>query len=76
MAKQNFNELIKKAKSSNQQKTIQKVTPIRTSIEAEVQFSFYLSKQLLKDIKQQALDENDSIKNVINKALEQYLKNK
>jgi len=76
MAKQNFNELIKKAKSSNQPKTIQKVTPIRTSNEAEVQFSFYLSKQLLKDIKQQALDENDSIKNVINKALEQYLNNK
>lgn len=73
MAKQNFNELINRAKSSNQQKIIQKVSPVKSTKDKEVQFSFYLSKKLLKEIKLKALNENESIKNLINKALEQYL---
>lgn len=73
MEKHNINDLINKAKASNQKKTIQKVTPITKSDKNEVQFSFYLSKELLKQIKQKALDENETMKNIINKALEQYL---
>jgi len=72
MEKQNFNDLINKAKSSNQTKTVQKIVPIEIK-EEEAQFSFYLNKKLLKKLKQQALNEDQSIKNVINKALENYL---
>ena len=74
MEKQNFNDLINKAKANNQAKTIQKVVPIPAKENEEVQFSFYLDKNLLKKIKQQALNEDKSIKNIINKALENYIK--
>ena len=74
MEKQNFNDLINKAKASNQIKTIQKVVPVSVKETEEVQFSFYLDKNLLKRIKQQALNEDETIKNIINKALENYLK--
>lgn len=75
MAKENFNDLISKAKSNNQSKTVQKVIPVKEKVNEEVQFSFYLEKGLLKQIKQKALNEDESIKNLINKALENYLKN-
>ncbi|WP_272023612.1 hypothetical protein [Olleya namhaensis] len=74
MEKQNINDLINKAKANNQPKTIQKVTPIEIKENNEVQFSFYLSKTLLKHLKQKALNEEKSIKNIINKALEIHLK--
>lgn len=74
MEKQNFNDLINKAKANNQAKVIQKVVPIPAKENEEVQFSFYLNKNLLKKIKQQALNEDESIKNIINKALENYIK--
>lgn len=74
MEKHNLNDLINKAKAKNQNKTIQKVTPIKKDIEDEIQFSFYLSKNLLKQMKQKALDENESIKSIINSALKSYLK--
>lgn len=74
MEKHNFNDLINKAKASNQIKTIQKVVPVSVKETEEVQFSFYLDKNLLKRIKQQALNQDESIKNIINKALENYLK--
>ncbi|WP_370407898.1 hypothetical protein [Tenacibaculum dicentrarchi] len=74
MEKQNFNDLINKAKASNQTKTIQKVVPVSVKETEEVQFSFYLDKSLLKRIKQQALNQDESIKNIINKALENHLK--
>jgi hypothetical protein len=74
MEKQKFTDLISKAKASNQTKTIQKVVPIAVKEVTEVQFSFYLDKNLLKKIKQQALNEDESIKKIINNALENYLK--
>lgn len=74
MEKQNFNDLINKAKANNQAKVIQKVVPIPPKENEEVQFSFYLDKNLLKKIKQQALNEDESIKSIINKALENYIK--
>ena len=74
MEKQNFNDLINKAKANNQAKVIQKVVPIPPKENEEVQFSFYLDKNLLKKIKQHALNEDKSIKNIINKALENYIK--
>ncbi len=74
MEKHNLNDLINKAKANNQNKTIQKVTPIKKDFEDEIQFSFYLSKDLLKQMKQKALDDNESIKSIINYALKSYLK--
>ncbi|MBO3097612.1 hypothetical protein [Gelidibacter pelagius] len=73
MEKQSINELISKAKASNQSKTVQKVIPVKSSQNEEVQFSFYLSKQLLKKVKLKALKEDEKIKTIINKALELYL---
>ena len=74
MEKQNFTDLINKAKTSKTTKTIQKIVPVVTKENEEVQFSFYLDKSLLKKIKQQALNEDVSIKNIINKALENYIR--
>lgn len=74
MEKQNFSDLISKVKTSGTTKTIQKVVPVPIKENEEVQFSFYLNKSLLKKIKQQALNNDESIKSIINKALENYLK--
>ena len=73
MEKQNINDLIKKAKANNQPKTIQKVVSVDKKENNEVQFSFYLSKILLKQLKQKALNEDESIKNIINEAIKNYL---
>lgn len=74
MAKQEINSLINDVMASNQKKAIQKVVPVKEKSNSEVQFSFYLEKELLKKIKLQALQEEESIKSIINKALEKYLK--
>ena len=58
MEKQNITDLINKAKSSNQQKAIQKIVPIVTKEIEEVQFSFYIEKELLKKLKFKALQED------------------
>ncbi len=73
MEKQNINELINKAKSSNQQKSIQKIVPVLIK-EEEIQFSFYLEKELLKKIKLKALQEETSIKYLINEAIKHLIK--
>lgn len=74
MEKHNFKALIDKAKSNNTSKTIQKVIPVKEKNLEEIQFSFYLDKSLLKKIKLHALNTDQSIKNIINLALDSYLK--
>lgn len=69
MEKQNFNDLINKAKANNQVKTIQKVVPVPIKQTEEVQFSFYIEKELLKKLKLKALENETSIKNLINEAI-------
>jgi predicted HicB family RNase H-like nuclease len=69
MENQNINELINKAKSSNQQKTIQKIVPIITKEIEEVQFSFYIDKELLKKLKMKALQNDTSMKQLVNDAI-------
>lgn len=69
MEKQNINDLINKAKSSNQQKTIQKIVPVVAKEIEEVQFSFYLEKVLLKKLKLKALQEETSMKQLVNDAI-------
>lgn len=73
MEKQNINELINKAKSSNQNKTIQKIVPVALNETEEVQFSFYIEKELLKKIKLKALEKETSIKQIINEAISNSL---
>ncbi|MBP1838635.1 hypothetical protein [Formosa algae] len=74
MEKDNISDLLNKVKANENSKTMQKVTPVNTRKGEEIQFSFYLSKQLLKKVKLKAIKEDTSLKNIMNKALEQYLK--
>lgn len=74
MEKQDINALITQAKSSNKSKTIQKIVPVITKETEEVQFSFYLEKELLKKMKQEALNQDTSIKQLINNAIKKALK--
>lgn len=74
MEKNKMSDLINQAKARSQSKTIQKVIAIKTKQADEAQFSFYLPKQLLKDVKLRALEEDVKIKSIINKALNLYLK--
>lgn len=73
MEKQNINELINKAKSSNQNKTIQKIVPVTTKELDEVQFSFYMEKELLKKLKLKAIQKETSMKQLVNNAIKNYL---
>ena len=73
MEKQNINDLINKAKSSNQQKAIQKIVPIDTKEIEEFQFSFYIEKELLKKLKLKALQEDTSMKQIVNEAVKSFL---
>ena len=74
MEEKKFTDLINQAKANNQTKTTQKVVSNKSVLENETQFSFYLNKALLKKLKQKALNNDESIKSTINKALENYLK--
>lgn len=74
MENQNINDLINKAKSSNQQKAIQKIVPVIAKEVEEVQFSFYIEKELLKKIKLKALQEDTSMKQLINDAIKLLFK--
>ncbi|WP_282073965.1 hypothetical protein [Polaribacter atrinae] len=73
MEKQNLNELINKAKSSNQSKTIQKIVPVIKKEIEEIQFSFYMEKELLKKLKLKAIQEDTSMKQLVNSAINNYL---
>lgn len=74
MEKQNINELINKAKSSNQKIAVQKIVPIAIKEIEEVQFSFYLEKELLKKLKFKALQEDTSMKQLVNDAIKNSFK--
>ncbi|OAB26920.1 hypothetical protein SAMN05444395_11829 [Flavobacterium fryxellicola] len=73
MEKQSINDLINKAKSSNPQKTIQKIVPIISKEIEEVQFSFYLEKELLKKLKLKALQQEISMKQLVNNAIKAFI---
>lgn len=73
MEKQNFSELINKAKATNTIKTIQKVIPVKKEQSEEVQFSFYIEKKLLKQLKLKAIEEDKSLKFLINESIRSAL---
>lgn len=73
MEKQSMNDLINKAKSNTQQKTIQKIIPIPEKQMEEIQFSFYIEKALLKKLKMKAFTEETSMKQIVNDAIKTFL---
>ena len=76
MKKDNFQNLINLAKEQNQPRALQKVVPVKVSSSDEIQFSFYIEKSLLKKIKQTSINDETSIKKIINSALIEYLEKK
>lgn len=50
MESESMNDLINKVKSSNNQNQIQKVVPVLSKEIEEVQFSFYIEKELYKKL--------------------------
>lgn len=69
-----LSELLKKVNSSTS-KPLQKVTPLNQEKD-ETQFSFWMESDLLKQLKMRALEEDTSIKNIINKSIASYISNK
>jgi len=72
MEKPDINSLIVRAKASVNQNTIQKVVPVKEK-STEVQFSFYIEKELLKKLKLKALENDCSNKQIIIDLLTDYL---
>ena len=73
MKKENFTDLIAKIQTNNVQTTIQKVIPETPIDKNEKQFSFYIDKTLLKKLKAKALEEDRSVKAIINESILNYL---
>ena len=73
MSKTEFNNLIAQARASKPDKSIQKVVPETPIDKNEKQFSFYIDKTLLKKLKAKALEEDRSVKAIINESILNYL---
>ncbi|EWH10559.1 Ribbon-helix-helix fold protein [Cellulophaga geojensis KL-A] len=74
MKKESFDSLLGKVKSSKIKIPIQKVVSEKESIlNNSKQFSFYIDVDLLKRLKTKALEEDRSIKDIINSSIEDYL---
>lgn len=73
MSKTEFNNLIAQARASKLDKSIQKVVPETSIDKNEKQFSFYIDKTVLRKLKIKALEENRSVKSIINESIIKYL---
>lgn len=73
MESESMNDLINKVKSNNQQNKIQKIVPVSNKEIEEVQFSFYIEKELYKKLKLRAFQEDTSMKEIVNNALRNSL---
>ncbi len=72
MENPDISSLINRAKASANQKTIQKVVQVKDK-NNEVQFSFYIEKELLKKLKLKALNNDCSMKQIIIDAVTAYI---
>ena len=68
-----MNDLINKVKSNNQQNQIQKIVPVSNKETEEVQFSFYIEKELYKKLKLKALQDEISMKEFLHNAIRNSL---
>jgi tRNA G26 N,N-dimethylase Trm1 len=73
MESKSMNELINKVKSSNQLNQIQKVVPVLSKEIEEIQFSFYIEKELYKKLKMKAFEKEKSMKEIVNDAIRNSL---
>ena len=73
MESESMNDLINKVKSKNQQSTIQKIVPVTNKKIEEVQFSFYVEKELYKRLKLKAFQNEISMKEIVNDAIRNSL---
>lgn len=73
MESESMNDLINKVKSSNNQNKIQKVVPVLSKEIEEIQFSFYIEKELYKKLKMKAFEKEKSMKEIVNDAIRNSL---
>ncbi|CAZ96853.1 hypothetical protein [Zobellia galactanivorans] len=73
MAKSEFDSLIAQARASQPKKTIQKIVPEKVQSNNEKQFSFYIDKTILKQLKSRAIEDDKSLKAIINESILNYL---
>ena len=70
MAKQNFSDLIGKAKESQVKTPAQKVVAVKEKSD-EILFSLHIPTDRMKQLKLIAAEEGKSLKNLINTAIEE-----
>ncbi len=73
MKSDNINDLINKVKSNNEQSKIQKIVPVSIKEIEEIQFSFYIEKELYKKLKLKSINEEMSMKEIVNEALRKFI---
>lgn len=73
MESESMNDLINKIKSKNHQNQIQKIVPVPNKETEEVQFSFYIEKELYKKLKLKALQDEISMKEFLHNAIRNSL---
>lgn len=73
MKSENINDLINQVKSNNEQNIIQKIVPISNKEIEEIQFSFYIEKELYKKLKLKAINQEMSMKEIMNEALRKFI---
>ena len=69
MEKEAFNKLINAAKKSVKPVSFQQVSPVKKKGVTEIQFSFYIEKSVLKQLKIKAIEQSVSVKHLINTAI-------
>lgn len=70
MAKQDFSALIGKAKETQVKTPVQKVVPIKQK-KNEILFSLHIPAEKLKALKMISVEQNISLKDLINSAIEE-----
>ncbi|MBP6755368.1 MAG: ribbon-helix-helix protein, CopG family [Bacteroidia bacterium] len=73
MKSENINDLINQVKSNNEKNIIQKIVPVFNKDIEEIQFSFYIEKELYKKLKLKAINEEMSMKEIMNEALRKFI---
>jgi hypothetical protein len=73
MKSENINDLINQVKSNNKKNIIQKIVPVFNKDIEEKQFSFYIEKELYKKLKLKAINEEMSMKEIMNEALRKFI---
>lgn len=73
MESKNINDLINQVKSKNHQNQIQKIVPVSKKETEEVQFSFYIEKELYKKLKLKAFEKDITMKEFLHNAIRNSL---